>query len=65
MPGPAVEMISKWEHGVRAPEPEYRAALARIAKKQKATADLEMIFLASIIMWRVVARVESLHGRPV
>jgi hypothetical protein len=61
MPGPAVEMISKWAHGVHAPEPEYRAALARIAKKQEATADLESIFLASII----VARVESLQGRPV
>lgn len=63
MQAPTVGMISEWEHGLRAPAPEYRAALARIAKKDKSTEDLVPLFLASMTAWHVVSRVELLHGR--
>ena len=58
---PPTDTISKWEHGVRAPEAEYRMALARIAGKQKATEDLVPIFLAPTATWRVVSRLAAIE----
>ncbi len=63
MQEPTVAMISEWEHGLRAPAPEYRVALARIAKKEKSTEDLVPLFLASMNAWNVVSRVELLDER--
>jgi transcriptional regulator with XRE-family HTH domain len=46
MEAPAIDLISKWEHGVKAPSRPYRVALARIAKGRKLTEELAPIFLA-------------------
>lgn len=61
MQEPTKDMVSKWEHGIKAPASEYRTALARIAAKDKATEDLAPIFLASIATWQVVSRIEMLN----
>lgn len=74
-PAPLPDLISKWERGVRAPAPEYRAALARIARgeekpkpgeKKKVhteskTKHLATLFLASLNCWEAVCAVRVLH----
>lgn len=60
---PSAMMISSWERGLHAPASEYRAALARIARKEKATEELAPLFLAGMESWRVVSRVRLLHQR--
>src|SRR5512141_2129207 len=60
---PTDEMVSRWEHAVRAPDPRYRTALARIAEKEGETANLVPIFLAGIHGWKLVSRVKWLHER--
>jgi transcriptional regulator with XRE-family HTH domain len=62
-PAPLPNMISLWETGVRAPASEYRGALARIARKDRATEELAPLFLAAMESWRVVSRVRLLHQR--
>jgi len=54
MSAPPIQRISEWEAGQHAPAHEYRVALARIARRQKATEDLAPVFLASIDTWDVI-----------
>ena len=68
-PAPLPSMISEWEAGKHVPAPEYRAALARIARQQEKqqpgekrkrthveskTAHLATLFLASTNAWETV-----------
>jgi transcriptional regulator with XRE-family HTH domain len=62
-PAPLEVVISDWERGLHAPAPQYRAALARIARKDKTTEDLAPLFLASMNAWEVVTRVQLLRER--
>ena len=55
MAAPDQEVISRWENGVQAPSPIYRAALARIAAKHKHD-DLVETFRAPMSAWRLVGR---------
>jgi hypothetical protein len=63
MEAPAVELISKWEHGFRAPDADHRAALSRIAANEKSTEGLVPIFLASLATWNVVSKLAALDER--
>lgn len=49
--------VSRWERGVESPSPGHRTALAKIADKHRHEG-LGDIFRASIIAWRLVARLE-------
>jgi len=49
--------ISRWERGIESPSPDHRTALAKIADKHKHEG-LADIFRASIISWRLVARLK-------
>ncbi|MCL5744570.1 MAG: helix-turn-helix domain-containing protein [Acidobacteria bacterium] len=73
-PAPLPNMISLWETGARVPAPEYRVALARIARGDKKfkpgekkirteskTAHLATLFLASLNAWEAVSAVRALH----
>ena len=55
MAAPEQGAISRWENGVQAPSPIYRAALARIAAKHKHD-DLVETFRAPMSAWRLVGR---------
>ena len=61
MAAPEQGAISRWENGVQAPSPVYRAALARIAAKHKHD-DLVETFRAPMSAWRLVAHVGKLAG---
>jgi transcriptional regulator with XRE-family HTH domain len=63
MEAPPVDLISKWEHGFRAPDAEHRAALARIAANEKSTEGLVPIFHASMATWNVVSKLAALDER--
>jgi transcriptional regulator with XRE-family HTH domain len=60
---PSARRISDWENGLRAPGADARVALARIARERKSTKDLAPIFLASTVVWRLVATVASLEDQ--
>jgi transcriptional regulator with XRE-family HTH domain len=73
-PAPEANMIAQWETGVRAPAPEYRVALARIARgdrkpkpgekkihAESKTKHLATLFLASLNCWEAVCAVRVLH----
>ena len=73
-PAPEANMIAQWETGVRAPAPEYRVALARIARGDRKpkpgekrthveskTKHLATLFLASSNCWEAVSAVDALH----
>jgi hypothetical protein len=48
---PSAMMISSSERGLHAPASEYRAALARFTRKEKATEELAPLFLAGMESW--------------
>ena len=61
MAAPGQGSISRWENGVQAPSPVYRAALARIAAEHKHD-DLVETFRAPTSAWRLVANGNKLAG---
>ena len=61
MAAPEQGAISRWENGVQAPSPIYRAAMARLAAKHNHD-DLVETFRAPMSAWRLVAHVNKLAG---
>ena len=61
MAAPEQGAISRWENGVQAPSPIYRAAMARLAAKHGHN-DLVDTFRAPTSALRLVAHVNKLAG---